>query len=90
MKKIHIFYSGNVQGIGFRYRAKQLAREFKINGWVKNTDDEKVELVALGEEKILKDFLNKIDQNFSDYIDDVDLKWQESSGEFKDFSIKFD
>jgi acylphosphatase len=90
MKKIHIFYSGNVQGIGFRYIAKQLADKYRIVGWIKNTADDKVELVALGEEKILKDFLNKINQNFSGYIKDVNLQWQESAGEFKDFSVKFD
>lgn len=90
MKKIHILYSGNVQRIGFRYYARQLARENKINGWVKNTADDKVELVAEGEEKALKDFLDKINQNFSDYIKDVKAQWRESTGDLKDFSIKFD
>ena len=50
MKRAHVIYSGNVQGVGFRYTAVNCARGFAVTGWVQNTADRKVELIAEGQE----------------------------------------
>ena len=42
-----VFYSGRVQGVGFRYAALQAAREFEVAGWVQNLGDGRVQLDAL-------------------------------------------
>lgn len=47
IRKHYIFY-GNVQGVGFRYRAYYAAREYNVSGWVKNLYDGSVELEAEG------------------------------------------
>jgi len=88
-KQAHIFYSGRVQGIGFRYTVRDIASQEKVNGWVKNLDDARVEIVAEAEESILNDFLQQVNQQFSRYIKDVNTEWLPASGQFRDFQIEF-
>ena len=88
-KQAHVFYSGRVQGVGFRFTTQDLARDLNVCGWAKNLGDGRVEVVAEAEEEVLQDFLGKINKYFSQYIQDVDLQWQAASGEFKEFGIEF-
>ena len=88
-KRIHAYYTGRVQGVGFRFTAEDIARSLGVLGWVKNLRDGRVEVVAEAEEKVLKEFLGRINQYFSRYIQDADVAWQEPTGEFKDFGIRF-
>ncbi len=46
----HIYVSGRVQGVGFRFRAQQLARGLGLTGWVRNLDDGRVEMELQGTE----------------------------------------
>lgn len=88
-KQAHVFYSGQVQGVGFRFTAESLARDLGVSGWAKNLGDGRVEVVAEAEEDAIKEFLNKINHHFSRYIHDTDIEWGEVSGGFKDFTIQF-
>jgi len=88
-KQIHAYYTGRVQGIGFRFTTQDIAFDLKVTGWVKNLHDGIVEVVAEAEESTLKDFLARINQYFSPYIQDTDIAWQPATGEFKDFGIEF-
>jgi acylphosphatase len=89
MKQIHVYYSGRVQGVGFRFTAEDIARELDLKGWIKNLRDGRVEIVAEAEEFTLKKFLEKINEYFGRYIQDTDLRWETATGEFKDFHITF-
>ena len=88
-KRIHVYYSGRVQGVGFRFITEDIAGSSGVAGWVRNLADARVELVAEAEELVLKDFLSRIRQYFRSYIRDEDIKWQEPTGEFRDFGIRF-
>lgn len=88
-KQIHVYYSGRVQGVGFRFTAEDIARGLDVTGWVQNLRDGRVELVVEAEEGRLKEFLERISQYFSKYIQDTDIQWLPATGEFKDFGIKF-
>jgi acylphosphatase len=89
MKRIHVFFSGYVQGVGFRYTARRIAHSLNLVGWVKNCYDGRVELVAEGDEHLLSQMLNDINRNFEEYIRNSEVTWKEASGEFTSFSIRF-
>ena len=88
-KQLHIFYSGKVQGIGFRYTVADIANQQKVCGWVKNLIDSRVEVVAEAEEDTLNNFLKVVNRHFSRYISDVSVEWLPSNGEFRDFQSTF-
>ena len=55
-QQMTVFYSGRVQGVGFRYTVKSLTPGFEVTGTVRNLDDGRVELVAEGEREELDAF----------------------------------
>ena len=89
-KCIRIIYSGNVQGVGFRYTAQDIASRLGLMGWVRNLSDGRVEVVSEGEEKKIRQFLNEIEKGFlGRYIKDTDISWKEPTREFNNFDIRF-
>ncbi len=88
-KRVHLYYSGSVQGVGFRFTAREAAEELGVCGWVKNLGDGRVEITAEAEEDTLKDFLARINHYLSRYIQDTGIEWLAASGEFKEFGIAF-
>ena len=88
-KQIHVYFSGRVQGVGFRFTVSDIARDLNVVGWVKNLGDGRVETAAEAEEKVLEDFLARINQYFFRYIQDTDIQWLEATGKFRDFEIRF-
>ncbi|KAL2122542.1 hypothetical protein VTJ04DRAFT_2997 [Mycothermus thermophilus] len=61
LKRVYFRVHGTVQGVGFRYFTQKRATELNITGWVRNTDNGKVEGEAQGEEDAIKTFLKHID-----------------------------
>jgi acylphosphatase len=54
MRKVHLFISGFVQGVGFRQFVKANARKLGLTGWVRNLADERVEALFQGPEETIK------------------------------------
>src|ERR1051325_11442078 len=63
IESIQVFYEGNVQGVGFRYSVRQIAKGFDITGSILNLRDGRVELLATGEEDEVRGFLEAIRQS---------------------------
>jgi len=53
----HVFFSGDVQAVGFRYTAMLYARDLGLTGWVKNLMDGRVEMEAQGSVRLLRKLL---------------------------------
>ena len=56
MKSVHFVISGKVQGVFFRDTAKRMASQIGIKGWIRNTDDGTIEILAQGSESQLSEF----------------------------------
>jgi acylphosphatase len=57
---LQLFYEGHVQGVGFRWSVKQIARGFDVTGFVRNLPDGRVELQASGADDEVRAFVNAI------------------------------
>ena len=57
MKTAHLEIEGKVQGVFFRAKAKEIAEIHKISGWIRNTDDGKVEACISGEDNAVEEFI---------------------------------
>lgn len=88
-KQIHVYYSGDVQGVGFRFTTERIANDLGLTGWVRNLKDGRVEALAEGDESRLGEFCDKIGARMGRYISDADIKWREAEGEFKNFDVAF-
>ncbi len=66
-----VYYSGRVQGVGFRYHTLQIAREFEVSGTVRNLSDGRVELVAEGDEAEVRAFLAEVAGRLAPFIRQV-------------------
>ena len=88
-ERAHIFFSGSVQGVGFRYSAERVAASLGLTGWVRNCSDGRVEAVCEGPRDSIQAFLRKLDDIFGVYIRDRSIDWSNATGEFAGFDIRF-
>lgn len=63
MASYQVFYSGRVQGVGFRYSVKQIAAGYEVVGCVRNLPDGRVSLEADGERAEVDAFLAAIESS---------------------------
>ena len=62
MISLQVFYEGHVQGVGFRYSVRHIAKGFEVTGWVRNLPDNRVELQVAGDENEVRAFLDQVAQ----------------------------
>ena len=71
----HVFYEGRVQGVGFRWTTKNLARGYDVTGSVRNLPDGRVELLVSGELDEVEAFLEAIaESDLKSHIKNVDTR----------------
>ena len=88
-RRVHAYFSGTVQGVGFRYTTQDVAVKMGLKGWVKNLRDGRVELVAEGSEEELENLLASLKNSLGCYVRDADMSWSEATNEFSGFNIAF-
>jgi acylphosphatase len=82
-----VYYTGDVQGVGFRATAETIARDYPVTGWVKNLADGRVQLLAEGPADALQAFLTAIRARWKDNIKKEEIKEEKVSGKFKKFMV---
>lgn len=87
--RLTVLFSGNVQGVGFRYTARSVARGFDVAGYVRNLSDGRVELVAEGTAPELDRFVEAVQQEMSGYISESRVTRAPGTGEFHGFSVRY-
>jgi len=88
-KSIRILISGRVQGVFFRYSARQRAEELGLTGYAKNLYDGRVEIIAAGDERRLKSFLAWARQGPPGaHVEGVEVKWLPIKNSFPSFTIR--
>jgi acylphosphatase len=89
MKRIHIYVSGDVQGVLFRHHARERALEFGVTGWVRNLPDGRVEAVLEGKDGAIDRMIAFCREGPpSAHVTKVEFKEESWTGEFKDFIVK--
>jgi acylphosphatase len=82
-----VLYSGRVQGVGFRYTARGLARGRPVAGYVRNLPDGRVELAAEGAAEAVDDFLAAVAGRMGDYIAEAAVEDLSPQG-YRGFDIR--
>ena len=80
--------SGRVQGVGFRYFAREAAVREGVTGWVRNLPDGRVEVYVEGESEAVTRVERAIRQGpRGAHVDDVEVDTEEPNGAFRTFEI---
>ncbi len=84
--RAHLYVSGMVQGVGYRYFAIRKASSYGINGFAKNLADGRVEIVAEGDRGIVEEFIKDLKRGpISAHVSDVRIEWDKPTFEFSGF-----
>jgi len=83
-----VWFSGRVQGVGFRFTALQVAREFEVAGYVENLYDGRVCIEAEGEERDVRDFIAAVEERMHGYIRQVERAGRRRAAQFRGFTIR--
>ena len=87
-QQMTVFYSGRVQGVGFRYTVKSLTAGFEVTGTVRNLDDGRVEMIAEGERGELDAFRQAVlEAGLGALIQREDEFFAPAAGRFRGFEI---
>lgn len=88
-ERAHVFVSGQVQGVSFRDATRQQADQLGLNGWVRNTDDNRVEAVFEGEPDAVSQMVEwcKSGPSSAD-VEDVSVENEVSSGDLSGFEVR--
>ena len=89
MERITVYFSGRVQGVGFRYATYHRARNFNVAGYVRNLPDGRVLLVAEGPPDHVARIVDDIKTQMKPYITDAVVEKGGATGEFSSFDIAY-
>jgi acylphosphatase len=87
--RLHAVVEGHVQGVGFRYFVLNRAQQLYLTGWVRNTFNGDVEVVAEGDRQSIDELLESLQQGpRSGFVSRVRENWEPATGEFHKFDVK--
>lgn len=90
MERKHIIFSGDVQGVGFRYRANYAAQGLGLTGYVRNLYNGKVEVEVQGEKDLINRFLEQIYSGRYIHIEDIEVEIVPIVEDERSFCVRHD
>ena len=84
----NVFFSGHVQGVGFRYAALQVAKGYDVTGCVTNLSDGRVQLEAEGSEAEVKAFIAAVEEQMHGHIRKTERAGARRPAQFSSFTIR--
>ena len=84
----NVFFTGHVQGVGFRYTALQVAKGYEVAGYVTNLFDGRVQLEAEGRESEVKAFIAAIEEDMHGHIRKTERAASRRPAQFNGFTIR--
>ena len=79
--RVHVFISGKVQGVGYRYFTTKQASQLNISGWVRNLPDGRVEAIFEGEGEVVEKMIKWCHKGSpSAVVEDVSVEYFELEG----------
>lgn len=82
-----IFFSGAVQGVGFRYTTRQVAAQAGLKGWVKNLPDGRVEARLEGRKDHIEDLCRQLQLHYDASLCSTDITFHSPDHSFENFRI---
>ncbi len=90
MERISILISGKVTGVFFRAHVRDLARDLGVKGYVKNTPDDDLKVIAEGDKKVLDKLISFCKKGpESAVVEKVKIKKEAFKNEFENFLIEY-
>ena len=88
--RAHVYVSGLVQGVFFRWHTREEALRLGVKGWVRNLPDGRVEAVFEGEKEAVEQMLEFCRRGPPGAeVENVEVRWEKPTGEFSTFKIKY-
>jgi len=89
-RRAEILVSGLVQGVGYRFFAERVAKQYGLKGFCRNLPNGMVEVVVEGDHGLISDYIRELKRGpISARVSGVNVRWCEYKGEFHDFEIRF-
>ncbi len=85
--RLEAHFAGRVQGVGFRYTARQIAQGYEVTGRVCNLPDGRVHLIVEGPEAEVREFVREIQSQLIHHIKETTLEPLAGPAQFRDFHI---
>lgn len=89
MAQKHVYFTGRVQDVGFRYTARSLALNYDVSGYVKNLADDRVGLVAQGDNEEIEAFIGELTMCMKENITNIIINDEPGDDSFEEFEIRF-
>lgn len=86
--RVHVYVSGEVQGVFFRAKTREVAQQLGLSGWVRNLYDGRVEALFEGEEDKVEEAIEFCRRGPpAAQVTNLDVKREEWIGEFQQFMV---
>ena len=82
-----IYFTGRVQGVGFRHTAKMTSRSFEVFGTVQNLPDGRVKMVVEGESGEIEQFILAVAESTYGNVRETHITQSQATGEFSSFDV---